>query len=125
MSSDLTPQQAYLVLNALPNIGPISLNRLLDELDGDPCAVFQVGARRLEQVRGVGPAISGTIERWREHFDLAREEAWMEKARTTFVAREEEGYPPLLREIPDPPIGLYRKGNYLFTEPCIAIVGSR
>ena len=27
MSSELTEQQAFLVLNALPNIGPITLNR--------------------------------------------------------------------------------------------------
>jgi DNA processing protein len=36
MSSDLTERQAFLVLNALPNIGPITLNRLLEELGADP-----------------------------------------------------------------------------------------
>jgi len=30
-----------------------------------------------------------------------------------------------LKEISDPPIGLYRKGQYDFAQPCIAIVGSR
>jgi DNA processing protein len=36
MNAELTTQQALLVLNALPNIGPISLNRLLTDLGGDP-----------------------------------------------------------------------------------------
>ena len=125
MSSELTEQQAFLVLNALPNIGPITLNRLLEELDGDPRAIFTVGARRLESVKGVGPAISGTIASWRQHFDLAREEERMAQSRVTFVTTRDAGYPKLLGEINDPPIGLYRKGQYEFGHPCVAIVGSR
>ncbi|MDB6093512.1 MAG: protecting protein DprA [Verrucomicrobia bacterium] len=125
MSRELTEQQAFLVLNALPNIGPITLNRLLEDLGGDPREIFQVGTRRLESVRGVGPAISATISQWTEHFNLEREEERMAKARTVFIPSRDAGYPKLLKEINDPPIGLYRKGTYDFTHPCIAIVGSR
>jgi len=125
MSSQLTEQQAFLVLNALPNIGPITLNRLLIELGGDARAVFTTDRRRLESVQGVGPVISATIANWREHFDLAREEERMTKAATTFITTRDAGYPRLLKEINDPPIGLYRKGSYEFGQPCIAIVGSR
>ena len=121
----LTEAQAYLVLNALPNVGPITLNRLLAELGGDPRAIFTAGARRLEQVRGVGSVISATITGWREQFDLAREEERMAKANVTFVTTPDAAYPKLLREINDPPIGLYRKGQYNFDRPCLAIVGSR
>ena len=125
MSSELTEQQAFLVLNALPNIGPITLNRLLDELGGDPRAVFTVGQRRLESVKGVGPVIGATIAAWREHFDLAREEERMAKSSVDFITTRDAGYPRLLKEIHDPPIGLYRRGRYEFGQPCIAIVGSR
>ena len=125
MGESLSAEQAFLVLNALPNIGPVTLNRLLAELGGDPRAVFTVGIRRLEAVRGVGPAISSTITNWREHFDLAREEERMAKGNATFITTRDAAYPALLKEIPDPPIGLYRKGGYDFEQPCIAIVGSR
>ncbi len=125
MKAELTAEQALLVLNALPNIGPISLNRLLTDLGGDPCEVLSAPARRLESVKGVGPAISGTIHDWSGHFDLAREEERMAKANTVFITPEHVGYPRLLKEINDPPIGLYRKGNYEFGQPSIAIVGSR
>lgn len=125
MSPELSEAQAFLVLNALPNIGPITLNRLLAELDGDPRAVFKVGARRLEAVKGVGPVISATIAEWQQHFDLAREEGRMAKANARFVTTRDPAYPKLLKEISDPPIGLYRKGAYGFEHPCIAIVGSR
>jgi DNA processing protein len=125
MSSDLTERQAFLVLNALPNIGPITLNRLLAELGGDPRAVFTAGKRRLESVKGVGPVISESIETWREHLDLAREEERMAKSGADFITTRDPEYPRLLKEIHDPPIGLYRKGRYDFAHPCIAIVGSR
>ncbi|MCC6416603.1 MAG: DNA-protecting protein DprA [Opitutaceae bacterium] len=125
MNRDLTDRQALLVLNALPNIGPITLNRLLAELGGDPREVLQASAKRLEGVKGVGPAISGSIVGWREHFDLAREEERMAKAGADFVVQADAHYPRLLKEIHDPPIGFYRKGQYGFEQPCIAIVGSR
>lgn len=124
-SGALTERQAFLVLNALPNIGPITLNRLLAELGDDPRAVFTAGAKRLEEVRGVGPAISGTIAQWREHFDLPREEERMAQAGTDFITARDACYPKLLREIDSAPIGLYRKGRYDFSQPSVAIVGSR
>ena len=125
MPRELTETQAFLVLNALPNIGPISLNRLLEELGGDPRTVLTTPPRQLERVKSIGPAISGTIANWPEHFDLERELERMQRADTDFITPRDDGYPRLLREIPDPPIGLYRKGKYAFDRPNIAIVGSR
>jgi len=122
---ELTERQAFLVLNALPNIGPITTNRLLTELGGDPRAIFAAAATRLEAVKGVGPAIVRTIAQWETHFDLAREERRLADAGATFVTTRDDGYPKLLRQIHDPPIGLYRRGGYAFDQPCIAVVGSR
>ena len=114
-----------MVLNDLPNIGPITLNRLLAEFGGDPCAILASNRRRLESVRGVGPETSAAVLDWRTHFDLPREEERLAQAGAVFITARDEGYPKMLREIHDPPIGLYRKGGYLFGQPCIAIVGSR
>jgi DNA processing protein len=125
MSCELTERQALLVLNALPNIGPVTLNRLLEELGGDPRQVFAVPRRQLEAVRGVGPAISETIATWTQHIDLAREEERMARSGADFVIQSDPGYPGLLKEIHDPPIGLYRRGRYDFSHPGVAIVGSR
>ena len=114
-----------MILNDLPNIGPITLNRLLQELDGDPRDIFTADKRRLESVRGVGPETSAALLNWRTHFDLAREEERLTQAGAVFITTRDEGYPKMLKEIHDPPIGLYRKGGYLFGQPCIAVVGSR
>ena len=102
----MTEAQAYLVLNALPNIGPITLNRILTEVGGDARRVFNAVPAELERVKGVGPVITRTIKEWTSHFDLEREEHRLRQAAASFVTVREPGYPPLLREIHDPPIGL-------------------
>jgi DNA processing protein len=126
MPTELSSEmQAFLVLNALPDIGPITTNRLLGHFGGDPLRLFTASARELEEVKGVGPKISGNLRRWSELVDLPREEARLAEAQATFVSCRDPAYPPLLREISDPPLGLYRRGDYTFDAPCVAIVGSR
>ena len=121
----LTEQQAFLVLNGLPNIGPVSCTRLLAEFGGDPCAILSADTQRLGRVKGVGPAMSASIANWRKNFNLEREEERMAKSGALFVTKTDAAYPKLLREIYDPPIGLYQKGQYTVDRPCIAIVGTR
>ena len=125
MADPLTERQAFMVLNDLPNIGPVTLNRLLQEFGDDPREILSAPRRRLETVKGVGPETSDALTNWRTHFDLAREEERLAKAGATFITTRDTGYPKLLKEIHDPPIGLYRKGDYLFDQPCIAVIGSR
>jgi DNA processing protein len=123
--AELSERQAFMILNDLPNIGPISLNRLLTEFGGDPVAILRADRRSLERVRGVGSETSAAVVGWTAHFDLAREEERLAQAGATFITARDGGYPRMLKEITDPPIGLYRKGSYEFDAPCIAIVGSR
>lgn len=125
MSAELTQQQAFLALNALPGLGPIGLNRLLDQYGGDPRAALAAGTRAQKPGGAVPPADIAALREGRAHFDPAKEEAKMAKGGVAFLTRAQPGYPSLLREIHDPPIGLYQKGSYRFDQPCIAIVGSR
>lgn len=124
-TSSLTDRQAFMVLNDLPNIGPVTLHRLLEEFGGDPRAILSAPRARLEVVRGVGPETSAALASWPQYFDVGREEERLAQAAAVFLTKSDPGYPRLLKEIHDPPIGLYRKGDYLFDQACIAIVGSR
>ncbi len=125
MPVELTERQAYLALNALPGIGPVALNRLLEGHDGDPRAVLSADRRRLETLLGGSPAAATAVRDWRAHFDPQREEDRMARSGVDFISPGEPGFPALLEEIGDPPVGLYRKGNYRFDNPCVAVVGSR
>lgn len=123
--SELTVTQAFLILNALPDIGPITTNRLLGAFGEDPRRLFDAPAAELEAVKGVGQKISGNLRGWRQLVDLAKEEERLAQAGAVFVSCRDPAYPPLLRELADAPLGLYRRGDYTFDAPCVAIVGSR
>jgi DNA processing protein len=125
MSQEMTRRQALLVLNSLPGIGPITLNRLLGGPGGDARLVLAAGGRLARSVEGVTAEAAAAIADWQNHFDLAREEERMAQGGIDAITGEDETYPAILREIHDPPIALYRKGAYGFEHPCVAIVGSR
>jgi DNA processing protein len=114
-----------LILNALPGIGPVALNRLLAAFGGNPRAILRAEPRRLASVEGIRPEAARAVSDWRTQFDLAKEERNLALSGTSFIIREDEGYPRLLREIHDPPIGLYRKGACNLKDSCIAVIGSR
>ncbi len=114
-----------MVLNALPNIGPVTTRRLLEAFDGDPAQILAATASELKRVERVGPVIAETVVNWRAHFDLAKEEASLEKLGGKFLIAEDPGYPELLRDIHDPPVGLYCLGEYTGADRVVSIVGSR
>lgn len=97
----------------------------MDAFHGDVLAIFGATREHLKSVRGVGDKVVDTLHAWDRHFDLEKQERQMEQGKVAFVLQEEETYPALLREIYDPPIGLYWKGDYRMDRPGVAIVGSR
>ncbi|MBT7865037.1 MAG: DNA-protecting protein DprA [Opitutales bacterium] len=125
MGKALTRRDAYWVLNGLPGIGPVSLNRLLDRFSGDPLAVLDAGKSELVGIAGVRSPAVNSLLRWRSLFDLEREKEMANSLGMTFVDREDNRYPDLLKKIHDPPIGMYVLGDYDFRLPSVAIVGSR
>ena len=114
-----------MILNALPNIGPISTNRLLQQFDGDALRILRGCPEELMRVDGVGRATANAVKDWKSHFDLGREEALLHKHGVSFVTSCEGEYPGILKEIHDPPIGLYFLGDYRFSDSSVAIVGTR
>jgi len=116
---------AYWILNGLKAIGPISLNRLLDAFGGDPAEILSANERALRAVPGITRNAVDSILGWSRHFDLGTEKRNASKHSVEFIDRDNSRYPRALREIHDPPIGLYALGGYDFRATCVAIVGSR
>jgi DNA processing protein len=68
------------------------------------------------------------FERFRESFDAAQYLESLESRGLRFVGRRDPAYPPLLRELHDPPAGLFLRGGgdrELLRRPAVAIVGAR
>lgn len=125
MPIDLSRNDALIVLNGLPHIGPVMLRHLMDEFSNDPVAVLSGNRTKLLNVKGVGEKAAGVLVDWTKHFDLEKEQRNMATSGIRFVDRWSSDYPKSLSELYDPPIGLYWKGEYLVERPCVAIVGTR
>ena len=108
-----------------PQIGPRAATKLLEKF-GSAENVFHATRAELEQLRLKPESIESILKR--EFHDKA--EAELENVRTLggdVLILDDGSFPYLLREIADPPITLYVKGNWsaCFEAPCIGVVGSR
>jgi len=115
----------WISLNMTPQIGPRSATKLLEKF-GSAENVFHATRSELESLRLRAESIESILKR--EFHDKAVEELEKVKEMGGDVLILDDGsYPYLLREIDDPPITLYVKGDWqsCFDAPCVAVVGSR
>ena len=75
-----------------------------------PVAVLAGDHKKLLSVKGVGEKAAKVLTHWSEHFDISREIERMKASNIRFIAQSDDAFPPLLKEMYDPPIGLYWKG---------------
>jgi len=109
----------------VPRLGPLTIRRLLDHFP-DPQAILAASPGQLAKVRGVGTQIAASIHRWQETANPHAEQQHMRENGSYFVSQCDEDYPPLLREIYDPPAGLFVRGRLEARDRlAIAVVGSR
>jgi DNA processing protein len=121
------PLRHWLQLALTDGIGPILARRLIDITGGAESACV-ANSQLLQRVEGVGTAKSGNIaDALRTAASLV--DAELDRAASvgaTLICPDDEIYPLLLRNIPDPPLVLYVKGTI---EPrdlnAVGIVGSR
>ena len=73
MSITLTQRQALLVLNGLPQIGPILLRRLSDAFSGDSVKILSAKPAEFLKIKGLGQKAADVIAHWPDYFDLAKE----------------------------------------------------
>ena len=116
----------WIALNMTPGVGPRAAARLLERF-GSAEAVFGALRSELERLRLRPEAVESIALRDR-HEEAARE---LERVRgmegADVLVLDDGNYPALLREIADPPVTLYVRGEWeAATEaPCVALVGSR
>ena len=118
-------REALVALNLLEGVGPVRVRQLL-EFFGDAAAVLQASKAQLLQVRGIGEDTAAAIANWENSVDLAGELRRIADYGCRIVIPTDPEYPPLLREIYDPPVVLYIKGTLTDRDRnAVAIVGSR
>ena len=121
----MTRTEAYLALNLLPKIGPVRVRRLLDVFE-TPERILTASARDIMQVDGFGKDLAETVSGWESRINLAHELRRIAEEGLTLLTAEDALYPKLLKQIYDPPLILYVKGQLTEKDHNgIAIVGSR
>ena len=103
-------------------LGPVSIRKLLLAYDNDPREVLSSSRSSLLSVEGVGQVMIESILSTQNQKWLTNEKKELEKRGIDFIT--DEFYPKLLKEIYDPPIGLYLKG-VIQQGPFVSIVGTR
>lgn len=106
----MTETEASIILNMLPHLGPVRFVRLKEHF-GSAEAILSAKGNDLRQVEGVGSEVSESILRWEQQVDLSKEIASVTALGARVLIAGDAEYPPLLREIYDPPIVLYILGK--------------
>jgi len=121
----MTSRESLIALNMIDHVGPVRARQLLDHF-GDGPSILSASRQQLQAVRGIGPEVAEAVAGWEKNVDLAAELKRIEDFGCRVVTQEDQDYPELLRQIYDPPLLLYVKGELTARDKnAVAIVGSR
>lgn len=117
-----THTQEWLALTLTPGLGPTKARHLVEHF-GSVQAVFRASLTELEAA-GI-PAVAAQSLGTGRSLELANDEL-AHAAGVQIVAFEDAAYPSQLKQIYDPPLVLYVRGNVAaVSQPGIAVIGTR
>ena len=118
-------REALVALNMIEHVGPVRVRQLLERF-GDAAAILRASRSQLQQVHGIGADVADSIAAWEKTIDLAGELRRIQDFGCHILIQSDENYPQLLKQIYDPPIVLYVKGELTTKDNnSVALVGSR
>lgn len=114
----------WLALRLAPGLGTRLASRLIEAF-GHPRAIFDASPTEL-QAYGLPPVVAQSLSAGAAFEAAAEEAARLAKGGAELVTWADSRFPRMLKEIFDPPVLLYARGDLsLLSEACLAIVGSR
>lgn len=127
---------AWLRLAETPHVGPVAAKALLNE-QPDPAAIFATAPATLAEwladvpgchVDAAVGALRNPPPAWLARLSRMAGDAlaWAAQPGRSLMAYGDDDYPPLLKEIADPPVLLYIEGDRsLPGKPAVGVVGAR
>lgn len=103
----------WVVLHAVPGMGPVIFRRILDRFGSAGAVLEAAGRDELESVRGVTRVLAASILRARGRMEWG--ERTVERLReggVRILRMSDEGYPSALHDLPNPPPLLYVLGEF-------------
>jgi DNA processing protein len=115
----------FLALSWIPRLGLLGARELLKQVP-NPSDLFGISKEELEQRAGLHPSVAIEIVRFKEWGEVDREIERAQKLGIELIHFSDSRYPALLKEIADPPLVLYVRGDAsLLNSNSVAVVGSR
>jgi DNA processing protein len=116
---------ALLRLALIPGLGPITAQRLLEQV-GHPGEVFTWSMERLQSIDGIGGERARRICDQRGDEKVAEERARAHAAGVAIITRVDPGYPADFLQLSDPPLAVWMTGALAPRDRLgIAVVGPR
>lgn len=115
----------WIWLSLIPNLGSKKIQKLLERYK-TPEAIYQAKREELEMLKGIGEKTVTQILDKRIRNSVEKHIEYMVRNNIDIIPMIDEQYPQILKEIYDPPISLYCKGNKeILNQKSIGIVGCR
>jgi DNA processing protein len=109
----------------IEHVGPVRARSLLEHFSDAP-QILAASKSALLRVRNIGDETAEAISTWENTTDLAGELKRISDFGCHVLIQSDENYPASLREIYDPPLVLYVKGELTAKDKnAVAMVGSR
>lgn len=115
----------WIWFSTIKGLGPIQKKILLEKI-GTPDKIYKTNISDIEKINGIKKEAIINIEKSKNKELLKKYEEYIYNHEIEVIAISDVNYPAALREIYDPPITLFAKGNLTFLgEKSIGVVGSR
>lgn len=124
MPENATTDNFYaLGFSLTPNIGPMKFQKIINTF-GSAKTAWEAPIEEYLG-RGLPDDIIGIIEKHRPATNLDHEWEKLKKLKMDFISQNNSAYPDILKQIHNPPFGLFVRGKMPEYDMAIAIVGTR
>lgn len=120
-----TAIREYLALGLVPNLGASRIKLLMQTVN-HPQEIFRLSSKKLQTIDGIGQVVANSIQKFNDWDEVDKLLDKTEACGAQIITFQDEVYPKLLREIYDPPILLWVKGDpTVLSTHGVAVVGTR
>ena len=125
MIENIEEKKYWVWFSLIKNIG-IKRKQILLEKFSNPKKIYNLNKKQLLKVKGIGESLADDILNIETKKQVKKHIEYMNKNNINIISINDNQYPKILKQIYDPPISIYVKGNKeILNNKSLAIIGCR